>query len=367
MCQSPGWIRIGPSCTTPLGAPPALDRCREDVTVEAIETPGEMRELRGAWRELEESVASLNPFLTWDWQWSWWEVFGESHQPHILLVRDGDELVGLVPLCDTLDQPGHLLFGGGINLSDRLGFLHKEGEEAAVARAALEWATSRFAAALTLDLHFLPADSTSLGALKAAATELGLSLQVTPEEVCPGLNLAPDFDAYLATQLDKKDRHELRRKFRRLDQERAGWRMVTQEELGVEAALEQFLKLLGASGAHKEAFLVPEVREFFRRIAARLEARGWLRLRLLESQGEFLAGIFGFTLGGSWHLYNSGYDPSFATLSPGLLCVAEGIREAIAEGCSRADLLRGGEPYKYRLGAVDEQLVRLQITPGSSL
>ncbi len=337
------------------------------MTVEAIETTGELRELRGVWGNLEESVASLNPFLTWDWQWSWWEVYGRGHQPHILVVRDGAEVIGLVSLCDPVDHSGQLGFGGGMNLSDRMGFVHLEGREAAVARAAVGWAVCRFGDALSLDLHFIPEQAPTLRALRQAATESGLSSEVSPEEVCPGLDLAPNFEAYVATQLDKRDRHELRRKFRRLDQERAGWRMVTQSELGLEVALEEFLRLLGASGAHKQAFLVPEVRDFFHRIAERLEERGWLRLRLLESQGELLAGIFGFTLGDTWHLYNSGYDPAYGALSPGLLCVAEGIREAIAEGCSRADLLRGNESYKYHLGAVDEQLVRLQIGPGTPL
>lgn len=138
--------------------------------------------------------------------------------------------------------------------------------------------------------------------------------------------------------------------------------MITQDDIGLEPALTAFLGLLQASGEHKREFLTPEVREFFTRISRRFQERGWLRIQLLEAQGEVLAGIYGFTEGAVWHLYNSGYDPNHGSLSPGLLCVAEGIRAAIQEGCTRADMLRGNEPYKYRLGAADWPLQRLLVT-----
>ena len=59
---------------------------------------------------------------------------------------------------------------------------------------------------------------------------------------------------------------------------------------------------------------------------------------------------------------DSAIDPEQAALSPGLICVAEGIRIAIDEGCQVADFLRGSEAYKYHLGAKDEPLWRLHLT-----
>ncbi|MDA8330284.1 MAG: GNAT family N-acetyltransferase [Candidatus Dormibacteraeota bacterium] len=323
-----------------------------------------MRELRPVWVELEQGGAAENPFLSWDWQWTWWEVFGAEYRPRHLVVREAGSVVGLVPLCEAIDDPGAIVFAGGDNLTDRLGFLALPGKQAAVARATLEWARTQAGGGANLDLHFLPAASGSLSALVAQAEAHQLEATLEPEEVCPGLELAPDFEGYLANNLNKKDRHELRRKLRRLEQERPGWRMVSASEIGVPAAMDTFLRLLAASGAHKQAFLTEPVTRFFKLIAQRLEQRGWLRLQILQAGEDALAGIFAFRVDQTWYLYNSGYDPAFAALSPGLLCVAEGIRGAIAEGCTRADLLRGDEGYKYHLGAVDEQLMRLRITTG---
>ncbi|MHB8324272.1 MAG: GNAT family N-acetyltransferase [Candidatus Dormibacteria bacterium] len=331
-----------------------------------VDTAQGLREVRSGWQELEHAGAQLNPFLTWEWQWSWWETFGAGHEPRYLLVRAGESLIGLVPLCISSQDPDRLLFGGGLQLSDQLGFMHLPGREREVADATLDWARASGGEAAVLDLHFLPQDSAPLLALRAAAEARSLTTQERPEEVSPGLALPADFDTYLAQSLGKKERHELRRKFRRLDEERPDWHMVSQDDRGPESALEAFLHLLQASGEHKREFLTPQVREFFSRISRHLQERGWLRIQLLETQGEVLGGIFGFTMGGVWHLYNSGYDPNHGSLSPGLLCVAEGIRSAIDEGCSRADMLRGNEPYKYRLGAHDWPLQRLLITSGST-
>ena len=327
--------------------------------MEVVDSREALSALAPVWRELEELADPLDPFLSWDWQQSWWEVFGAGVRPQHLVVQEHGVTIGVVPLCEAMSEKGVLVFAGGVTLSDRMGYLHRPGREDEVAKAALEWARSQGVS--RLDLHLLPEGSPALLALSQQAAALGWAVEEEAEEVCPGLDLPGDFDSYLALSLGKKDRHELRRKLRRLGVERPGWRLVGTGELGLDRALRDFLRLLAASGGHKAAFLVPEVRRFFEVVAARFEQRGWLRLLVLTAGDDQLAGIFAFTVGRTWYLYNSGYDPRFAALSPGLLCVAEGIRGAISEGCTRADLLRGDEGYKYHLGAHDQRLMRLRM------
>ncbi len=330
-----------------------------EMTVRVVDTVAGLGRLRTVWRQLESAQPAINPFLSWEWQESWWEVFQDSYQPRVLLIFSGEDPVAVVPLCVPRGEPRHLLFAGGEDLSDQLGFLAQPGREGEVAAEVLRWAAA--IGAELLDLQFLRDWGAELPALERAADDLGLSHSSAPQEVSPALELPADFEAYLTLRLGKKDRHELRRKLRRLDHERPGWTLRGPAELGLEPALDRFLWLLRASRPDKADFLTPKVERFFRLVAGRLEERGWLRLALLEAGGELVAGTFGFCTGGVWYLYNSGYDPAEAHLSPGLLCVAEGLRGAIAAGCTQADLLRGNEPYKYRLGAQDQFLVRLRV------
>jgi CelD/BcsL family acetyltransferase involved in cellulose biosynthesis len=337
--------------------------------VEEVGTTAGLALLRSPWQEIETSGPPVNPFLSWEWQYSWWETFGEKLGLRCLVVRSGDRPVGVVPLYFEEARPQLLRIGGGVDLSDHLGFVHCPGQAEEVVLAALDWlfpgggpTEDGRREPLCLELHYLPDGAETLGALRSGAEQLGLRAELVQEEVSPQVELEGSFEAYLAERLNKKDRHELRRKLRRLDTERPGWRTVTLAELGLAAALDAFLALLRRSGSHKEAFLTDEVEAFIRRSSERLHQRGWLRIQFVEAGGELIAAAHGITVSGTWYLYNSGYDPALAALSPGLLCVAEGIRLALEEGCHRADLLRGSEGYKYHLGAQDRPLWRLQLT-----
>lgn len=355
-----GCTRIGASCTAPPGLSSERRAPGKGLTVRLVDSVPELGGLEPTWRRLEDAQGVVNPFLTWEWQWSWWEVFQGAALPRVLLFSDDRGPAAVVPLCAPRADPSRLVFAGGDELSDQLGYLSCPGLAEEVADLTLRWARS--SGARRLDLQFLTGWGQELPALEGAAQELGLPHLATPQEVSPGLDLPSDFEAYLSQRLGKKDRHELRRKLRRLDQEAPGWKLLGPGDLGLEPALDRFLWLLRESRPDKAAFLTPEVDRFFRLVAGRLAARGWLRLWLLEARGELIAGTFGFCTGGVWYLYNSGYDPGRAHLSPGLICVAEGLRRAMQEGCRQADLLRGNEAYKYRLGAEDQVLLRLAVS-----
>lgn len=364
-----GGASIEASCAAPPGAPSTLNARGHGLQLAEVTTAAGLRQLRSDWNGVEAAGEPVNPFLSWDWQWTWWETFGASRELRCLVVSEAAQVVGIVPLQSAPGQPQTLSFGGGLDLSDHLGFLFRPGRAGEVATLALEHlaldpgrSDTGPPAPVSLDLHYLPHGSPALQALRQAAQPAELSPELTQEAVSPRVSLPRDFDQYLTGCLNKKDRHELRRKLRRLDLERPEWRLVSQEDLGLEPALDAFFPILKASGAHKQAFLTPEVESFIRGVCGRLEERGWLRLQFIEAGGGLIAATCGFTVSGTWHLYNSGYDPALGALSPGLLCVAEGIKVAIQEGCETADFLRGNEAYKYHLGAVDTPLWRLQLT-----
>ena len=60
-------------------------------------------------------------------------------------------------------------------------------------------------------------------------------------------------------------------------------------------------------------------------------------------------------------LYNSGFDPEFSFYSTGVVLKALSIKKAVEDGKKKYDFLRGGERYKYELGAKDLQLFRIEM------
>ena len=60
-------------------------------------------------------------------------------------------------------------------------------------------------------------------------------------------------------------------------------------------------------------------------------------------------------------LYNSGFDPQYGRLSPGLILKAYLIKRAIERKFKIFDFLRGGERYKFELGAIGVKLYQFSV------
>ena len=94
------------------------------------------------------------------------------------------------------------------------------------------------------------------------------------------------WEDYLAS-LGKKDRHELRRKIRRLYDSGASVEFdVYSTQQDVVAAMDDFLALHTQSRQDKTDFMTPEMESFFRRMASALAAEGLVRLFMLRINGK---------------------------------------------------------------------------------
>jgi CelD/BcsL family acetyltransferase involved in cellulose biosynthesis len=347
---------------TILGMTASADPARpgHGLDVEAFGDPAAFATLRADWEELEERAAEDNIFLTYLWQHSWWSDLGEG-ELDIVTFRDHGRLVGLAPTYrENVGGFPAVRFGGGLEVSDYLGMLVEPGYESRVGRAFLEHCLEY--PGLVIDFHFLRSDGVTLRMLTAAARDLDRRVILEDEEVSPRIELPRDWESYLAT-LTKKNRHELRRKRRRLE-EAGGWTIAEPRPQTLADELEVFFDLHASSSRAKQDFLSDDVKQFFRHICGHLHDAGWLSLRTLHHQGRPLASVLGFVYRGALLLYNSGYDPKDQALSPGLVLMSEEVRLAIEAGLSEVDFLRGDEKYKYNLGARPRQLVRLTVELG---
>ena len=214
-----------------------------------------------------------------------------------------------------------------------------------------------------LELRGLREGSLTLAELPALAEAAGLAVEREEEAVAPRVELPASWDEYLAS-LSKKDRHELRRKLRRLaDVGEPELRAYTSPQ-DVESRLPQLLRFMVESRTDKAAFMSEQMGRFFHRMVPAMAEEGLIRLYELELSGRPVASILCFDQGGQLFLYNSGYDPQYASQSVGLLSKALCLRDAIDSGYRCFDMLRGHEPYKYHLGGQDQTIYRCVIRRG---
>ena len=307
------------------------------------------------WERLLPSCSTNTIFVTPWWQRLWWRHFGDGAALRILSVRHDDDLAGVAPLSQ---RDGVMSFLGDTDLFDYGDFLVRRGNEEIFYDilcdflVELDWHT--------LVLKSLPQGSPTLTYIPSLAESKGFSAEVVEEDMAPVAALPASWDEYLAG-LTRKDRHELRRKLRRLENADSTRQYTCESPETIARCMEDFLRLLRASGRDKIEFMTPEREAFFLDVARELTPRGQFKLYFLEVNDVRVASSICFDYAGAYLLYNSGYDPDYSSLSVGLVNKALCIRDAIEEGRHSFDFLRGTERYKYDLGGQSRAIYQLVV------
>ncbi|TMC70035.1 MAG: GNAT family N-acetyltransferase [Chloroflexi bacterium] len=304
--------------------------------------------LEAEWSELARTRAQPTVFLTPDWIGV---ARAHDHRPQITASIDSRGVAAL-----ALEDNGAFSFAGG-ELTDYQDVVARPQDVAQVATALGGWIAERGA---PVRMKFVPEESGTVEAMSASLDAAGYDVAIDRLVTSPRVELPDSFEAYLQS-LGGKKRHELRRKLRRLEAgRRIAFRFASSREQT--SAVDRFMALHRMSRGEKAQFMTPEVERFFRDVADAMAARGWLRLGVLSVDGDDSAVLFGFAYEGILSVYNAAYDPALASVSVGIASQAYAIRSAIADGLRTYDLLRGGERFKYDLGAIDHWLLRLDAS-----
>lgn len=316
--------------------------------------------------EVVEGLAALEALrLEWDALWrkdrrstpfghpAWLIPWARTHAPDrtvAVAVRDGSELVGLLPMFSW--EGALLLAGAGPSDYGEAVWAPRAPEAAGLALAVAVELAGR-AGFSSVDLQQLRPDAP----LTAAAPPPGWRETVHAGEICP---VAPVLGPEGVGAMPGKWRRKLGYTRRRaLDA--GGW---TTERASPEtlACLTDALLALhaqrwrarGKAGVFEDDLLTRLVRAAL----PELLAAGLLRLHALRHGGEIAAAVLAMEGKGALHFYISGFDPALTELGPGTLLLGEMIAEAAREGLSELRFLRGQERYKYHWGAADQPTVR---------
>jgi CelD/BcsL family acetyltransferase involved in cellulose biosynthesis len=302
-------------------------------------------------------------FLTHEWQRAWWDFFSPGRELVLLALRQDGDLVAVAPFYRQQSIEGQIVIQlvGGVDICDYLDIIALPHYKDQVYQNIFEFFTTELTDWDQIDLHCIPATS-PFEALDEAAKQHQLVAQRRVEDVCPFIPLPSTWDEYLAL-LDKKQRHELRRKIRRAEGgAQVEWYMASDAE-SLSEDIETFFDLHRKSSPDKDDFMSePAMQGFFHEAARLALNRKWLELSFLVMDGKKAATMFCFGYNDRTLVYNSGYDPQqFSHLSPGIVLLGYHIQDSIAKRRAAFDFLRGGEVYKYRFGGQDFEVFQVTI------
>lgn len=303
------------------------------------------------WNKLIQNSSTSTFFQTREWLKIWVKHF--DGEVKIIGIFDGQNLVGIAPLEvkeGEINFLGVTPVLGGELVSDFGDIIAISGRETEVWEALLTGNRQQAEGFRQLELNFIREDSPSFKILK----ELGGGVEEI--DVAPYIDLPNTWEEYL-TSLDRHDRHELRRKMKKMEAEGV---IKVCDEINTQN-INDFFRLMIASNENKRKFLSGEMKNFFSEVIGILGHKQLLTLCFLRYENVNIASILLMYQKNEVLLYNSGFDPKYSFLSPGLILNAYAIRGAIEEGKDKFDFLRGGEKYKYDLGGKKRNLYKISF------
>jgi len=319
---------------------------------------------RDMWNGLLFSSEQNCIFFTHEWISSWWKYFSGESSLEILIFKD--EKGNPVGICPFMIRDECLCFIASQEVSDYCDIITLNERRKEFYEYLLKFIRENYPGIKKIELMNIKHSSPTLKFLPRLAPKYKYSCSLTETEVTPLLELPSSYEDYMKS-LNKKNRHEIRRKLRRLESlDGVTVKKVTDPQ-ELESAIELFIALHKKSSPLKEKFWETKgMTSFFREMTYRFFLQDWVELVFLYHEDEMMAALLNFIYSNQIYFYNVAYSRDFARFSPGIYLFNHSIEKAISERKEKADFLRGREEYKYYFGAEDSKIFTLNLTPQES-
>jgi hypothetical protein len=318
---------------------------------------------RAEWTRLVGQSRCDPLFLSWEWQTSWWRVFGGGAGSRLVVLAARDargELLGAAPLYESavsrrglrlrsLQFIGSAFRDDSVVQSEHLDFLAAEARYPELASELLDAATS-VASWEEFVAMCVRADSRLPALLRSQCRGFAFQRAVDDDRSYR-IDLAPGFDAYLAT-LTAAARRRLWNMRSRL--ERRGAVALRRLEPG---ELPRALATLNALHQRRwgRQLFVGRTLEFHCMLGAAMAERGALALSELTVGEQVVSVFYDYRLGARQYNLQMGYDENIdRSASLGLLHLGYVLEKCAADGVRDYELLCGrgrATDYKRRFAS----------------
>lgn len=304
-----------------------------------------LSELEHVWNAASEREQFPSPFFMYDWYTAWSPYLAQEYT--FLPLRYKDTLFPL------MRKGRHLSFAGDENVTDYMDAIGSNEQKKEGWPEILQFARSE--QIHTITCNNVPFSSATLAYFQFATPQDGITINITEEDTTPILSLPTEWETFIQS-LERKNRHELRRKIRKFEREHPQIKFSLSHN--PEHAVKSLLTLMKHDPA-KQQFLTSTMEQFFQNIMTRMKTSAKI-LHLTDGE-NIIAAVLCFIQNNTLFLYNSGFDESTFS-GAGFYVKALSIKFAIDTSCTQYNFLQGKERYKYELGAKDAAVYKITVT-----
>lgn len=324
-----------------------------------IQTGEELESFKEKWDNFSLRNPDFEIFFSYEWVKTWFDYFIKGHKKRRLyVIIKLDEQSGEIEAVAPLYTEKYFLFFKCLrfisdDFSDYLGISSLDADSfSGVAEKMFSGLSGFPEHAGIIFLKQLP----SIQAINlkniSVTGNTGLNIKTKRSGDCYSLMLPGSVDSYMKT-FNSKQRYNILKRVK--DSEKKGVFPVSFNESGhtgdIKEYLEEFFNLhqkRWEGKGKKGVFHNPYVRTFFGELFNKLYDSGYLYLSFLRYGDNLIAGSICFDFNGKRQVYLPGFDPVYSGLHPGMVLTYYNISEAIKDGKTEFDFLKGGEDYKKR-------------------
>jgi CelD/BcsL family acetyltransferase involved in cellulose biosynthesis/peptidoglycan/xylan/chitin deacetylase (PgdA/CDA1 family) len=345
------------------------------MKIEEIRSDAQFAALRAEWNALLAESPVASTFITWEWQWAWWQAYGTSGDLRILMAKDeSGTLRGIAPLRKRILRRYGLEYAAlvftvdGSSDSDYLDFIVQRGWETEVLDAFWAHLQIDLKAGTLLSLNEIPEGSLTTSFLLAASAREGL-IAVSSEIPCAIAVLPPTWEEYVS-KLAPRFRTKVRSALRKLEGKGDVEMRFCERADELEHLLSSLFELHGrrwATEGKPGVFGWNRKQAFYRMLSPLLLETGSLAFSALEWRGRILACQYGFVNGDRYFQLQEGYDPDCEHWNLGIGLRAWTIRKFLQRGIRVYDFAGGTSRHKSDWGSETITSKRLTVAARTGL
>ncbi|MFZ5910916.1 MAG: GNAT family N-acetyltransferase [Chloroflexota bacterium] len=331
-----------------------------------IEESDVFESLRDDWGLLLSQSPHQDAFLSWEWLFSWWKYFGKGSELWLVTVWADQELVGIAPLMLNKRKKFGLHFrvlcNIGIPETDVGGFIVKD-DDPRIYQAICDFLVHQKRNWDLLELEEV--EVSRLEKITSALKHNGFDILEAYNQHYY-ISIDSDWDTYFSN-LPKKNRHEFRRKARRVKEASTSFTFV--RHVGQEITDEDIATMFAINqcGHFPDFFESDERQQFHRDLFRLMSDKGRPEVSYLVLDGVPAAFGYGFNYANRLEMWRIGFDTAHCELSIGTVLMNLMLEECFKHNYREVDFLRGAEDYKTRWNPLSRNYANLRVAARTRL
>jgi CelD/BcsL family acetyltransferase involved in cellulose biosynthesis len=332
-----------------------------EIDVRQIQDTVSFKNLKQQWEQLLALSPTQSTFLTWEWLFSWWKVYGDNKYLWLITAWRGAELIGIAPLMlETRNTFIRVLTNIGTPQSDISGFIYGAGDKDAV-KAIFQYLIHNKKHWDILEFNEFPHTWAEQHEFNHRFTKNSFWILENRNQHFYIQLDNDDWEKY-SEKLARKFRYNLRRALKLAE---AIGPVKLNQYRGAEVSWEIFKTIVKINryANYPRIYNSPSERALIKELVEQMASnQNYFEVYILSINNKPVAYEYGFVYQGRFEDWRSGFDTRLPpNVSIGKVLAMKVVQTCIAHKYTEIDFLRGDESYKQEWTPSSRKFTKIRI------